>query len=38
MHDEQRRDSALGYPVPWTYINRKVRLPEPVLDLALVSS
>ena len=29
---------ALGYLTPWTYINREVSLPEPVVDLALISS
>ena len=29
---------ALGYLTPWTYINREVSLPEPVLDLALIRS
>jgi hypothetical protein len=28
---------ALGYLAPWTYINQEVRLPEPVVDLAVVS-
>ncbi|MEE9539977.1 MAG: hypothetical protein V3V85_00610 [Candidatus Thorarchaeota archaeon] len=26
--------AASGYLAPWTYINREVRLPEPVVDLA----
>ena len=37
-YNMRRRHSALGYLAPWTYINREVTLPEPVLDLALVSS
>jgi hypothetical protein len=28
---------ALGYLVPWTYIEQEVRLPEPALDLAQIS-
>ena len=37
-YNMRRRHSALGYLTPWTYINREVNLPEPVLDLALISS
>ena len=47
MRDERRHSAcphvdmhrqALGYLVPWTYINQEVSLPEPVLDLPLISS
>jgi len=32
------RHSLLGYLAPRNYINQEVSLPEPVVDLALVSS
>ncbi len=37
-YNMRRRHSALGYLAPWSYINREVSLPEPVVDLALISS
>ncbi len=32
LHVDRHRQ-ALGYLAPWTYVNREVSLPEPVLDL-----
>jgi len=37
-YNAQRRHSTLGYLAPRTYINQEVTLPEPALDLALLSS
>lgn len=37
-YNGQRRHSALGYLAPRTYINREVSLPEPLLDLAQLST
>ncbi len=37
-YNMRRRHSALGYLAPQTYINQQVRLPEPVVDLALIRS
>ncbi len=37
-YNMRRRHSALGYLAPWSYINREVSLPEPVVDLAQISS
>jgi transposase InsO family protein len=37
-YNAQRRHSTLGYLAPQTYINQEVTLPEPALDLALLSS
>lgn len=37
-YNARRRHSALEYLAPLTYINQEVSLPEPILDLALLST